>query len=91
MFCSIIVVCKDNLADVKSTLLSILIKKNIINDVEVLVVDDSANNDIEEFIKSFNSEKIRFFRGDGISLYSAMNIGIRNSQGKYLWFLNSGD
>ena len=72
MFCSIIVVCKDNLADVKSTLLSILIKKNIINDVEVLVVDDSANNDIEEFIKSFNSEKVRFFRGDGISLYSAM-------------------
>jgi len=91
MICSIIVVCKDNLFEVKTTLFSIFNEKKINDDIEVLIIDDSVNKDIEVLIKSFQTENIHYFRGDGISLYSAMNIGIKNSQGKYLWFLNSGD
>ncbi len=91
MICSIIVVCKDNLFEVKTTLFSIFNEKKINDDIEVLIIDDSVNKDIEVLIKSFQTENIHYFRGDGISLYSAMNIGIKKSQGKYLWFLNSGD
>lgn len=91
IYCSVIVVCKDNLSEVKSTLSSLLTKKKILNGIEVIIIDDSHDHEIEKYIKFFQAENIHYFRGDGISLYSAMNIGIKNSQGKYLWFLNSGD
>ena len=91
IYCSVIVVCKDNLSEVKSTLSSVLTDKKILNSIEVIVIDDSNNQEIEIYVKSFQAENIQYFRGDGISLYSAMNIGIKNSKGKYLWFLNSGD
>ena len=91
IYCSVIVVCKDNLSEVKSTISSVLTDKKISNSIEVIVIDDSNNQEIEIYVKSFQVGNIQYFRGDGISLYSAMNIGIKNSQGKYLWFLNSGD
>ena len=89
--CSIIVVCKDNLPEVKSTLLSLLTQNKISKVIEAIIIDDSHDHEIEKYVKSLHMENIFYFRGDGISLYSAMNIGIKNSQGKYLWFLNSGD
>ena len=91
VYCSVIIVCKDNLSEVKNTLLSLLNEKNLLNSIEAIIVDDSHDQEIEQYVKSFQKENIHYFRGDGISLYSAMNIGIKNSQGKYLWFLNSGD
>ncbi|MDA8920544.1 glycosyltransferase [Porticoccaceae bacterium] len=90
-FCSVIIVCKDNLSEVKSTILSVLSDGKMPIGAEIIIVDDSANSDIAIFVESFQMETIRHFRGDGISLYSAMNIGIKSSHGKYLWFLNSGD
>jgi hypothetical protein len=91
IYCSVIIVCKDNLSEVKSTLLSLLTKKNLINGIEAFIIDDSHDQEIEQYVKSFRMKNIHYVRGDGISLYSAMNIGIKKSQGKYLWFLNSGD
>ena len=91
IICSIIVVCKDNLSEVKATLLSLLIEENIPNGCEIIIVDDSHDAEIKRYVETFQVENISYLRGDGISLYSAMNIGIKNSKGKYLWFLNSGD
>ena len=89
--CSVIVVCKDNLSEVKSTIFSVVGDREVPAGTEIIVVDDSANSDVENFVKSIQEEAIRYVRGDQISLYSAMNIGMTISRGKYLWFLNSGD
>lgn len=89
--CSVIIVCKDNLSEIKSTIFSVLADGKMPTGTEIIIIDDSFNSNIAMFVESFQMETIFYFRGDGISLYSAMNIGIQKSHGKYLWFLNSGD
>ena len=91
ILCSIIIVSKDNLFDVTKTISSVLENCNLPAFAEILVVDDSVGHDIETYVTSFGFNRLKYFRGDGISLYSAMNIGIENATGSYLWFLNSGD
>ena len=91
MLCSIVIVCKNNLAEVKLTLSSVLVDKNFSKLCECIIVDDSHKDEIEKYIKFTKFDNIAYFRGDRKSLYSAMNIGIEKSIGKYVWFLNSGD
>jgi len=89
--CSVVVVCKDNLSEVKKTIISLLKDGEVPACAEVLVIDDSSEDGISRYIGSLELENLRYLRGDGVSLYSAMNVGIENSTGTYLWFLNSGD
>ena len=42
-----------NLSEVKSTLSSVLTDKKILNSIEVIVIDDSNNQEIEIYVKSF--------------------------------------
>mgnify|MGYP006115752735 CR=1 FL=1 len=91
MRCSIIVVAKNNVEDVRYTLDS-LTCDDILEHCEVLVVDDSDNLLISSAIENdYCRYPVQYISGDGMSLFSAMNIGINASVGEYLWFLNSGD
>jgi glycosyltransferase involved in cell wall biosynthesis len=91
MLCSIIIVCKNNLAEVERTLSSVRADKDFTVSCECIIVDDSYNDEIERYINDINLDNVSFYNGDKKSLYTAMNIGIQKSSGKYVWFLNSGD
>ena len=91
MLCSIITVSKNNLEDVIYTLESFINEPEFKLNSECLVIDDSEGEDIRKFVQSLSHKNIKWVKGDGISLFSAMNIGIKLAKGKYIWFLNSGD
>lgn len=90
--CSIIIVSKNNVSDVEYTLSS-LYDVGLDDCCEIICIDDSDDDKIETLIgeKQKKLKNMFYLRGDGHSLYSAMNIGIKKSSGEYLWFLNSGD
>ena len=46
IYCSVIIVCKNNLSEVKSALLSLLTKKNLINGIEAFIIDDSHDQEL---------------------------------------------
>lgn len=91
MLCSIIIVCKNNLPEVKFTMQSLIEDKFVLDTCECIIVDDSQDDEILKYIVSLKAKHLKYCRGDGVSLYTAMNIGIKKSKGLYLWFLNSGD
>lgn len=91
MMCSVIIVSKNNLVEVKYTVESLLISDKFFDHAEALIIDDSEDDDIRNYITNIRCPNIRWLKGDNSQLYSAMNIGISIASGKYIWFLNSGD
>jgi glycosyltransferase involved in cell wall biosynthesis len=64
---------------------------------EIIVVDDSTDNETEMVVKNFNNAKIKYIRVEDIQKGSAAarkkNIGVRNSSpdSKYIAFLDDDD
>ena len=59
---------------------------------ELIIVDNSSTDSTKSVIKKYNRKKIKFIsvNNDGIIAYSR-NIGIKNSKGKFVAFLDSDD
>jgi len=59
---------------------------------EIIVVDDNSSDSTEQVVKDFNKENVRYFRNE-ISLGGAgtRNVGIENSQGEFIAFLDDDD
>ncbi|MGD9706810.1 MAG: glycosyltransferase family 2 protein [Candidatus Delongbacteria bacterium] len=59
---------------------------------EIMVVDDNSGDNTEEVVKDFSSGNIRYYRNES-SLGGAgtRNIGIENSQGEFIAFLDDDD
>jgi glycosyltransferase len=85
---SIVIACKNSEKTIHDTFKSL--KNQKYNNFEVIIVDSSHNFKTINIIKmySLNVKIIRVFK---ISLYEALNIGIKNSVGKYIFFLHSDD
>jgi len=62
------------------------------SDWEVIIVDNNSNDGTEDYINSIKNNKIRFFsiNNNGVIAVSR-NIGIKNSRGTYIAFLDSDD
>lgn len=60
------------------------------NDYEIIVVDDGSEINYNSLLSKFKS-KIKYIRTDNFGVSHARNIGIKNSIGKYLLFLDSDD
>jgi len=60
--------------------------------IEVIVVNDGSNDSgkTEEIAKSFG-DKIRYFRKDNGGVATALNLGIKESQGEYVSWLSHDD
>jgi glycosyltransferase involved in cell wall biosynthesis len=61
-------------------------------DFEIIIVDDASQDNTEEVIRGFRDNRIKYFRremsgGDAV----ARNLGIVNSEGEYLAFLDDDD
>lgn len=56
---------------------------------EVIVVDDGSTIDYNDILKNFND--IRYYKIDNHGVSYARNIGIKNSTGDYIMFLDADD
>lgn len=86
---SVITINFNNLIGLKTTFESVI--NQDFTEFEYLLIDGDSTDGSKEFLKE-NSEKIDFWLSEkDQGIYDAMNKGIRNSNGDYLIFLNSGD
>ena len=60
-------------------------------DCEWLVIDGQSTDGSVEFLHGLDVPNLRFLVETDQGIYDAMNKGIEQSKGKWLWFLNSGD
>lgn len=61
-------------------------------DFELIVVDDGSTEDIEEVVKSFKDERIRYIWNEGEKgAASARNTGIKAAIGEFIAFQDSDD
>lgn len=94
---SIVIATKNNPNDLLNTLNSLIPfyqKKTFLDLFEVIIIDKSNNNSIEDIYQKFkNSEfqNLRYQKQNNEGIFAAFNIGIKKSLGRYIWFLNSGD
>lgn len=61
-------------------------------DFEIIIVDDASQDNTKEVVRGFGDNRIKYFRrdmsgGDAV----ARNLGIVNSEGEYLAFLDDDD
>ena len=60
-------------------------------DFEIVVVNDGSTDNSEEIIKSFNTEKIRYFFHKNRGASAGRNRALREANGEYLAFLDADD
>lgn len=57
----------------------------IYKNFELIIVDDGSTDDIKNIIKSYNDERIEYFRHEhNLGLAKALNTGFANAKGVYL-------
>ena len=60
--------------------------------IEIIVIDDASNDNSFNIVKQINDSRIRIVRlqyNDGVA--NARNVGIKNSKGEYIAFIDSDD
>lgn len=86
---SIITINLNNASGLEKTILSV--RNQTFKNFEYLIIDGKSTDGSLEVIKE-NSDLLSFWSSEPDSgVYQAMNKGIKNAQGTYLLFLNSGD
>lgn len=86
---SIITVVFNALEDLKQTYNAIA-QLNYPN-IEWVVIDGNSNDGTIEWLKQRQNLSNNWISEKDKGLYDAMNKGILNSTGEYLWFINAGD
>jgi glycosyltransferase involved in cell wall biosynthesis len=60
-------------------------------EIEVIVVDDGSTDDTPEVMKQYVDRGVRYIRTENNGPGAAKNVGIQESSGKYLQFLDADD
>ena len=93
-FCSIIIPFKNSNLTIKRCLYSILKQKGNIN-YEVILINDYSSDQTSKIVKKIIHDKKNFIlvnsKNKTIGPGHARNIGIKKSNSKYLFFLDSDD
>ena len=86
---SIIVSCYNSERYIADTLKSLIFQtyKNI----EIIIINDGSTDNSEAIIKSFNDERIIYFKQDNKGQCAALNFGFAQSNGKFVKFYDSDD
>ena len=85
---SIILPTYNSEKNIFNTLLAI--KNQTYTNIEVIVIDGYSIDKTIKLVKKF-LPVAKIFSQRPLGIYSAMNLGIKKSKGKYLFFLNSDD
>ena len=86
---SIITVVKNDVINIEKTIKSIIHQKN--QYIEYLIIDGKSSDGTLKKINNFGSKIDKIISTKDKGIYDAMNIGIKNANGKYVGFCNSGD
>jgi glycosyltransferase involved in cell wall biosynthesis len=87
---TVITVVRNNLTGLRKTAESVL--SQTFTDFEWVVVDGYSTDGSYEFLASFKSDsRIRIFQSEPAGIYNAMNIGLTQAHGTWVWHINSGD
>jgi glycosyltransferase involved in cell wall biosynthesis len=86
---SIITVNLNNAKGLLKTIESVISQSN--KDFEFIVIDGASSDGSAEIVNQYKSHFQYSVSEKDSGIYNAMNKGIRNSNGEYLLFLNSGD
>ncbi len=61
------------------------------DDFELLILDNGSTDNTEEMIREYHDPRIRYIRHNPCNIAAARNIGIHESKGIYLAFLDDDD
>lgn len=88
---TVVSVCYNCENDVATTMESLL--EQTFQDYEYVIVDGNSKDATLQKIKSYSSKfsNIKIISEPDRGIYDAMNKGVRNSAGDYIYFLNFGD
>ncbi|MBS1737220.1 MAG: glycosyltransferase, partial [Bacteroidetes bacterium] len=86
---SIITVNLNNLLGLQKTMQSVL--EQTFTDYEYIIIDGGSTDGSKEYIAQHSNKLAYWVSEKDKGIYNAMNKGIKQSKGKYLLFLNSGD
>lgn len=91
---SIITINRNNASGLRKTIESVVTQD--CTDFEYLIIDGGSTDEspavIGEFITGKHSDKLSYWISEpDTGIYNAMNKGIRQAQGTYVYILNSGD
>lgn len=88
-FISLVTVVKDDAAGLRETRLSLV--RQSMDDWEHVIVYGSSRDATEGVARAMEDERTRALRDQEPGIFSAMNLGMKASQGRYVQFLNAGD
>ncbi|MDD6210989.1 MAG: glycosyltransferase family 2 protein [Bacteroidales bacterium] len=86
---SIITVTYQAEKEIERTIRSVL--EQSYKHIEYIIIDGGSTDGTCAIIDKYRSQLAYFTSEPDHGLYDAMNKGIRNATGEYLWFLNAGD
>lgn len=89
MFFSIVIPVYNAQKYIKRCIHSIL-EQNF-TDYEIILINDGSTDNSNEICNDFCNESIRLFYTNHIGASGARNVGIKNSRGKYLLFIDADD
>ena len=88
---SVIVSTFNRRSKLKKTIKSVLCQS--FKDFELIIVDDCSTDDTEKLVKTFNDDRIKYFKTRKNSGHDGLpkNLGINKAQGEYIAFLDDDD
>lgn len=87
---SVIIRNFNNSSTIERAIKSVLSQTLSLSEIEMIVIDDSSEDDSVSKIKAFK-KNIRFFETKRIGALRVLNFGLREARGKYYTILDSDD
>ena len=60
-------------------------------DFELLIINDGSTNNVEEVVKSYTDERIRYFYQENKGVAATRNLGLKEARGEYIAIMDSDD
>lgn len=69
------------------------IVSNDLNQIEILLINDGSNDHSAKIIENYSSQyqQITYYNRENSGVSSSRNFGLKKSQGKWVWFIDSDD